>query len=211
MFKRSIIILLAAVMLTSSVACSKKTATEAPADTGTVPTAPAKQEPKFKIPEDAVLTDTQREAAESAQQHLEVGVSKAKLTQALLDEGYSQEDIVYAVDIFNIDWMEMARGTAEFYTYYMPFSYQGIIDHLIYMEFTPEEAQYGADQLEIDWNSMAKKYIEKYFSYHTYTDKELEEELVKAGFTKEQAQQGIKEYNDAMAEDSKLREELGLD
>lgn len=211
MLKRSLIILFAAAMLLSVAACSKKTTVETPVDTGVTATSPAENEPRFKIPEDAVLNDTQREAAECAQKHLEVGVSKAKLTQALLDEGYSEEDAIYAIEIFNIDWMEMARGTAEFYTYYMPFSYQGMIDHLKYMEFTDEQAQYGADSVDVDWDAMAKKYIEKYYMYHTYSEEELIAELTKAGFSEAQAKAGIKEHKEDLAEESSLREELGLD
>ena len=93
----------------------------------------------------------------------------------------------------------------------MPFSYQGMLDHLKYMEFTDEEAQYGVDSLDTDWDTMAKKYIEKYYMYHSYSDKDLIDELTKAGFTEEQAKAGIQEYKDDQAEESKLREEQGLD
>ncbi|MBQ3183049.1 MAG: Ltp family lipoprotein [Clostridia bacterium] len=212
MFKRSLIILLTLAML-CSVGCSNKTTVDNPDETGeiTSPT-PAETEPRFKIPEDAVMNDTQKEAAEAAQEHLNgAGVSRATLIKTLVDEGHSEEDAIFAVDLFGIDWMEMARGTAEFYTYYMPFSYQGIIDHLKYMEFTPEEAQYGADQVEVDWDSMANKYIEKYYLYGSFTNDEIITELTEAGFTEEQAKNGLKEYEDKLAEDSSLREELGLD
>ncbi len=211
MLKRLLIIGLATAMLLSAAACSNKTTVDNPDETAEIPADTTKTEPRFKIPEDAVLNDTQREAAESAQEHLEVGISRPKLIKVLTDEGYTEEDAIYAVDIFGIDWMEMARGTAEFYTYYMPFSYQGLIDHLKYMEFTDEEAQYGADQVEIDWDSMAKKYIEKYYMYHSYSEEDLISELTKAGFSEDQAKAGIKEYQDDLAEESSLREELGLD
>lgn len=213
MLKRSITVLLAAMLLLSAVACSNKTTVTPGADeTGEITsTTPAESEPRFKIPEDAVLTDTQREAAESAQKHLEVGISRAKLIEVLTEEGYSEEDSICAVDVFGIDWMEMARGTAEFYIYYMPFSYQGLIDHLKYMAFTDEEAQFGVDSLDTDWNTMAKKYIEKYYMYHSYSEDELIAELVTAGFSEEQAKAGIKEYKQDLADDSSLRESLGLD
>ncbi|MBR6513528.1 MAG: Ltp family lipoprotein [Clostridia bacterium] len=211
MFKRSLIILIAAAMLISIAACSNKTnTTENGDETGQV-AVETEQKPKFEIPDDVEFTDTQLAAAESAQAHLEVGVSRPKLISALIEEGHSEEDAVYAVDAFGIDWMEMARGTAEFYIYYMPFSYQGMLDHLKYMEFTDEEAQYGVDSLDTDWDNMAKKYIEKYYMYHAYSDDDLLAELVKAGFTEEQAKAGIWEYKDDRAEESKLREELGLD
>lgn len=211
MLKRILISVLAAAILFSMAACSKKTTvTDTPDDTGEI-NSPAETEPRFKIPEDVEYTDTQLEAAESAQQHLEVGISRVKLISVLVEEGYTEEDAVYAVDSFGIDWMEMARGTAEFYTYYMPFSYQGLIDHLKYMEFTDEQAQYGADQVEVDWDVMAKKYIEKYYLYGSFTNDEIITELTEAGFTEEQAKTGIKDYEDQLAEDSSLREELGLD
>lgn len=211
MFKRSLMILIAAAMLISMAACAKKTTENNESDDTTEVVASTETEPRFKIPEDVEFTDTQMAAAESAQEHLEVGVSRPKLISTLVEEGHTEEDAIYAVDAFGIDWMEMARGTAEFYIYYMPFSYQGMLDHLKYMEFTDEEAQYGVDSLDTDWDTMAKKYIEKYYMYHSYSDEDLLDELVKAGFSEEQAKTGIREYKDDQAEDSKLREELGLD
>lgn len=171
---------------------------------------------KFKIPEDIEMTDTQKEAAESAQGHLNgAGVSKAKLIQALVEEGHSQEDAEFVVEIFGIDWNEMARGTAEFYTYYMPFSYQGMIDHLEYMGFTHEQAVYGTDQLEVDWDENVSEYIEKYYMYESFAYDELVTALEEAGFTHDQAVNGIKDYEEEKesqrAEESSLREELGLE
>ncbi len=212
MLKKLIITLLAASMVFSFAACNKTVVTN-PDDTGEISSnTPETQEPKFKIPEDIELTETQQEAAESAQEILNgTGISRAKLVTVLTEDGHSEEDAEYVADIFGIDWMEMARGTAEFYTYYMPFSYQGIIDHLVYMEFTEEQAQYGADQLEIDWDANARKYIEKYYLYDTFEGEDLIQELTKAGFTRDQAEKGIKDYEQQLAEDSSLREEYGLD
>ncbi len=215
MLKRLIAALLAAAMLVSFAACSEKEETEATADeTAEIPvtTQPVAEEKKWEIPEDIELTDTQQEAAESAEEHLNgAGVSRATLVNTLVDEGHSQEDAEFVVDIFGIDWKEMARGTAEFYTYYMPFSYQGIKDHLLYMAFTEEEAQYGADSVDVDWDKMATKYIEKYYLYGSFDNDEIVAELEKAGFTNDQAVKGLEEYEADLAEDSSLRESLGLD
>lgn len=214
MLKKTIITLLIVALLCSFAACSDSDSeTEADETVDTpVTTQPVTEEKKWEIPEDIELTDSQREAAESAEDHLNgAGVSRATLVNTLIDEGHSQEDAEYIVDIFGIDWKEMARGTAEFYTYYMPFSYQGIKDHLLYMAFTEEEAQYGADSVEVDWDRMAYKYIEKYYLYGSFTNEEIIAELEKAGFTNEQAKKGLEEYETDQAEDSSLRESLGLD
>lgn len=215
MLKRFIVVLLAAFTLLCFVCCSDDEETDTPAEEtveAPVTTQPVTQEKKWKIPEDIELTETQREAAESAEEHLNgAGVSRATLFNVLIDEGHSTEDAEFAIDIFEIDWKEMARGTAEFYTYYMPFSYQGIKDHLLYMSFTEEEAQYGADSVEVDWDSMATKYIEKYYLYDSFGQDGVIEELEKAGFTHDQAVKGLEEYETKRAEDSSLRESLGLD
>ena len=55
MIKRSLIILIASAMLLSMAARSNKTTvTDTPDDTAEVTTAATEQEPRFKIPEDAV-------------------------------------------------------------------------------------------------------------------------------------------------------------
>lgn len=213
MLKRTVAALLATVMLVSLTACAgKKTEEPDTDDTADAPVTTAAPEKKFKIPEDMELTDTQREAAESAEGHLNAtGVSRTTLINTLIDEGHSKEDAEFVVDIFGIDWMEMARGTAEFYTYYMPFSYQGLIDHLIYMAFTEEQAIYGADSVDVDWDKMATKYIEKYYLYGSFEKDEIIETLEEAGFTHDQAVKGLEEYEADLAEESSLRESLGLD
>ena len=219
MIKKLLIMLLTLTML-CTVGCSNKTTvdTDTSDETGEVTesvTEATETEPKFKFPEDIELTDTQREAADSVEEHLNgANASRITLINTLVEEGYSEEDAIFVVDSFGLDWMEMARGAAEFYTLYMPFSYKGIIDHLVYMKFTEAEAQYGADQLEVDWDANAAKYIEKYYMYESFPYDELVAELEEAGFTHEQAVNGIKEYEDdkaaESAQESSLREELGL-
>ncbi len=217
MIKKLLIILLTLTILLTA-GCSNKTTVDAPDETGeagsSAPEATETQ-PKFKFPEDIELTDSQREAADSVESHLNgANASRTTLINTLIEEGHSEEDAIFVVDSFGLDWMEMARGAAEFYTLYMPFSYKGIIDHLIYMNFTEAEAQYGADQLEVDWDANVSKYIEKYYMYDSFSYDELVSELEEAGFTHEQAVNGIKDYEDdkaaESAAESSLREELGL-
>ncbi|MBR4881037.1 MAG: hypothetical protein IKU19_03835, partial [Clostridia bacterium] len=86
MFKKSLIILIAAAMLISAVACSKNTTADNTDVTTTDPAVTTSNEPRFKIPEDVEFTDSQMAAAESAQEHLEVGVSRPKLINALVEE-----------------------------------------------------------------------------------------------------------------------------
>lgn len=217
MIKKLLIMLLTLSML-CTVGCSDKTTVDTPDETGEVTAATTEateSEPKFKFPEDIELTDSQREAADSVEAHLDgANASRAALINALVDEGHSEEDAIFVVDSFGLDWMEMARGAAEFYTLYMPFSYKGIIDHLIYMKFTEAEAQYAADQLDMDWDANVAKYIEKYYMYDSFPYDDLVAELEEVGFTHEQAVNGIKEYEDdraaESAQESSLREELGL-
>ena len=217
MIKKLLIMLLTLTVLCTA-GCSDKTAVDTPEETDEVTeavTEATETEPKFKFPEDIELTESQSKVVESIQEHLNgAHASRSMLIKTLTEEGHSEEDVIFAVDNFGLDWMEMARGAAEFYTYYMPFSYQGMIDHLKYMEFTDAEAQYGADQLDIDWDANVAKYIEKYYMYDSYGYDDLVAALEGAGFTHEQAVNGIKEYEDdraaESAQESSLREELGL-
>lgn len=168
--------------------------------------------PKFKIPDNIELTDSQRKAAERAEKQLDgLALSRSMLIKVLVDEGHSEEDAAYVADIFGIDWMEMARGAAEFETYYHPYSYQGLIDMLKYMEFTDEQAVYGADSVDVDWDSTAVTYIERNYLYGGFDDDGIIEKLEEAGYTHEQAVKGLEEYKQNMAEDSSIREEYGLD
>ncbi len=213
MIKKAFIILLALTMLCFA-GCSDKTTAEEPTVTDEVTsTVPEEERTEYAIPEDAVLSDTQRKAAEDALGYLNgTGISKTNLTQVLIEDGHSEADVLYAIEIFNVDWTDMACYTAGFYTYYMPyFSYQGLLDHLIYMNFTEAEAQYAVDHCEASWEDMAVKYIEKYYMYNDMTDKELSEELTKAGFTEDEAANAVERYREDRAEESSMREELGLD
>ena len=61
-------------------------------------------------------------------------------------EDYSTEDATWAVDNLSVDWNQQAALKAEEYLGYTSFSRQGLVEQLLYADFTPQQAEYGASQ-----------------------------------------------------------------
>lgn len=64
-----------------------------------------------------------------------------------------------------------ALRKAESYLEFMPFSWQGLIDQLVYEKFSQEDAMYAANNCGADWNEQALKKAASYleFSGFSYT------------------------------------------
>lgn len=70
--------------------------------------------------------------------------SASGLADQLDYEGFSQDEIDYAVEHCGADWNEQAAKKAQSYMDYMSFSRSGLIDQLLFEGFTQEQAEYGA-------------------------------------------------------------------
>ena len=199
MTKKIISILLLICMAAVLPACNNDTA-DIPDDTVETPyttTAETQAELDFEAL-DPNMTETQKAAAQAAQDAIEVlGYSRKNLIVYLEMEGHTTEDAEYAVDIIGIDWKEQALATATFTLMYSPYSYNGMIELLEYSGFSHEEAVYGADNCDVDWDAQAAEYISKYNMYYSFSREELIDELMEEGFSKEQAVQGIKDYEES--------------
>lgn len=79
----------------------------------------------------------------------------------------------------------------------VPFSYQGLYDHLISAEggeYTPEAAQFAVDNVNADWNHEAAEAAQGYAANFDMTPEAILDELGAADggkFTPEQAQAGV--------------------
>lgn len=72
------------------------------------------------------------------------------------------------------------------------FSYEGLIDQLVFEKFTEEEATYGVDNCGADWNEQAAKKAEDYLSFSSFSREGLIEQLKFEKFTDDQAEYGVK-------------------
>ncbi len=71
------------------------------------------------------------------------------------------------------------------------FSYQGLIEQLLFEQYTEEQAKYGVDHCDADWNEQAEKSAKSYLSHSSFSYKGLVEQLEYEGFTHEQAEHGV--------------------
>lgn len=102
-------------------------------------------------PQEAPQEDTptatlgQINALEKALTYLDyMSFSASGLADQLEYEGFSQDEIDYAVEHCGADWNEQAAKKAQSYMDYMSFSRSGLIDQLLFEGFTQEQAEYGA-------------------------------------------------------------------
>ena len=84
-----------------------------------------------------------------------------------------------------------ALSKAKSYLKMMAFSYEGLIDQLIFEGYTEEEAKYGADNCGADWNAQALKKAKDYLKMTAFSAKGLQEQLEFEKFTKAEAQYGV--------------------
>lgn len=81
--------------------------------------------------------------------------------------------------------------SAKSYLKHSAFSKQGLLDQLLYEEFTQEQASYAVNNCKADWNEQAAKSAESYLKYSSFSREELIDQLEYEGFTHEQAVYGV--------------------
>lgn len=85
-------------------------------------------------------------ALKSAQSYIKLmGFSAEGLRGQLEFEGFTTEQIDYALDNLDVDWNQEAVESATSYSNTLSMSSAAIYDQLIFEGFTPEQAQYGID------------------------------------------------------------------
>lgn len=85
-------------------------------------------------------------ALATAQDYINImAFSEEKLKEQLDYEGFTSDQINYAVKNVNVDWNQEAVESAQGYSDTLNMSSSAIYDQLIYEGFTEKQAQYGVD------------------------------------------------------------------
>lgn len=86
----------------------------------------------------------EKNAKEKAESYLKImDFSKEGLKEQLEFEGFTLEEIEYAVNNCKVDWFEEAAGKADTYLDTMSFSRESLYNQLEFEGFTHEEIEYG--------------------------------------------------------------------
>lgn len=83
-----------------------------------------------------------------------------------------------------------ALSKAKSYISYTAFSHDGLVDQLIYEQFSAADATYGADNVGADWNAQAAKKAKSYMEYSSFSRQGLIDQLIYDKFTNAQATHG---------------------
>ena len=84
-----------------------------------------------------------------------------------------------------------ARRKAADYLAFTSFSRSGLIEQLVFDDFTRGDAEYGVDAVNADWNEQAAKKAADYLAFTSFSRSGLIEQLVFDGFTQAQAEYGV--------------------
>lgn len=83
-----------------------------------------------------------------------------------------------------------ARRSAESYLDYSSFSRQGLIDQLLYEEFSRADAEYAVDAVDADWTEQAAKSAKEYINYSSFSRQGLINQLLYEEFSQADAVHG---------------------
>lgn len=84
-----------------------------------------------------------------------------------------------------------AVRSAEQYLDYSSFSREGLIDQLVFEDYSFDDASFAVDSISPDWNQQAAESAQSYLDYSAFSRQGLIDQLVFEGFTLEQAQYGV--------------------
>jgi len=83
-----------------------------------------------------------------------------------------------------------ALNKAKSYLSYTAFSHDGLVDQLVYEQFSVADATYGADNVGANWNEQAAKKAKDYMSHSSFSHGGLIDQLEYEKFTPDQATYG---------------------
>ena len=139
------------------------------------------------------MTAGQSRAQRTAENYLSsAAFSLARLREQLIFDGFSADDVEYALSQCDADWREQALCCAYSYLSLAPFSLSGLRAQLLFERFTEEECAYALDACQADWDAQALRAAKKYLSSPgaAFTQKSLVLRLRSDGFTDAQAKYG---------------------
>ncbi|MCL1998465.1 MAG: Ltp family lipoprotein [Turicibacter sp.] len=88
-----------------------------------------------------------------------------------------------------------ARLAAQRYLEVMSFSRQGLIDQLIFDNFTFEDSVHGVDSINANWNEQAIRHSQRHLDNMSFSRQGLINQLVFENFTVEEATHGVDSIN----------------
>nr|DAJ03148.1 MAG TPA: Host cell surface-exposed lipoprotein [Caudoviricetes sp.] len=154
--------------------------------------------PKVKVKKDESATQKQKEAYDSARSYYSWdGLSEKGFYEQLEAEGYSEEEIQYALNRLKPDYNKMAVRCAKgYYDSRYAMSAQGIYDELVddWNGFTSEQAEYAVNHLGVDYNEAALEKA-KIYAEEMDTIDQIYSQLEYEQFTPEQIQYAIDHLN----------------
>lgn len=156
------------------------------------------KQPKVEVETDESATDKEKDAYDSARSYYAYDhLSEKGFHEQLEAEGYSDEEIQYALKRLNPDYNKMAvRCAKAYYDSKYAMSAQGLYDSLVdeWEGFTPEQAQYAIDHLGVDYNKAALGKAKTY-AYDGMDPDQISSQLEYEQFTPEQIQYAIDNLN----------------
>lgn len=84
-----------------------------------------------------------------------------------------------------------ALKSAKSYISHTAFSHDGLVDQLVYEQFSTVDATYGADNVGANWNEQAAKSATSYMSHSSFSRGGLIDQLEYEKFTPDQAAYGV--------------------
>ena len=84
-----------------------------------------------------------------------------------------------------------ALKSARNYISYMAFSKEGLVDQLIYEEYSESDARFAVKNIGVDWMEQATKMAKNYLEYMSFSRDGLIEQLKYEKFTDEEAEHGV--------------------
>ena len=88
-----------------------------------------------------------------------------------------------------------AKRKAESYLDYSFFSRSGLIDQLLYEDFSRSDAEYAVDAVDANWKLQAAGKAESYLSYSAFSRSGLVDQILYEGYTSSEAEYGVASTN----------------
>lgn len=86
---------------------------------------------------------------------------------------------------------ENAIASAENYLDFTAFSREGLIEQLVFEDYSKADATFAVNHIEVDWNEQAAAAAKDYLDYSSFSRQGLIDQLTFEGYTVEQATHGV--------------------
>ncbi|GAB3267655.1 Ltp family lipoprotein [Arthrobacter pigmenti] len=147
--------------------------------------AKAKEEAEAKAAEEAeaaAKAEAEAKAAEEAE-----AAAKAEAEAKAAEEAEAAKAKAEAGTVSQ----QNALRAAENYLDFTAFSRTGLIDQLVFEEYSAEDATWAVDRVNVDWNEQAAKAAANYLDFTSFSRQGLIDQLIFEGYTPAQAQYGV--------------------